>query len=453
MSNKLLLAASAVALLTTSPAFAAEDVNLESLHAEIQAMRQAYESKIEQLEQKVETLSAQQSQTAAQVTAIEPAAGENVPPATSKRRVSDNSFNPEIGVILQGKYQSFSETEGEFAGFAIGEEAERGQEGFGIDETELNFSASVDNLFRGSATIALHEHGGGTEVEIEEAYVETMALPHGLNAKAGRFFSELGYLNSHHAHADDFADRPLPNRAFLDGNYGDDGVQISAVLPTDFYSEIGGGVFRGNDFPGGGADGNDIGSWTAYGRVGGDMGDNASWRLGLSTLQVDGAERSANEGAVTFNGDSSLYIADARLTYAPTGNAKDQEIILQGEYFYRDEDGTYNDTDAGTGIVAYDDNQSGWYAQGVYKFHPQWRVGTRYSQLYAGGVPAGLAGSALDDEGHDPWAASAMIDWSNSEFSRVRAQFNREELSGDNEDNQIILQYIMSLGAHGAHPF
>ena len=453
MSKKLLLAASAVAILTVSPAFAADDADLQALRAEIQAMKQAYESKIDQLEQKVESLTAQQNQTAAKVTAIEPAAGESLPPATSKRRIADNSFNPEIGVILQGKYQSFSEGSGEFAGFAVGEEAERGEEGLGIDETELNFSASVDNLFRGSATIALHEHDGSTEVEIEEAYVETMALPHGLNAKAGRFFQELGYLNSHHSHADDFADRPLPNRAFLDSNYGDDGVQISAVLPTDFYSEIGGGVYRGEDFPGGGADGNDIGSWTAYGRIGGDIGDNTSWRLGASTLQVDGAERSANEDMVVFDGDSSLYIADARLTYAPTGNAKDQEVILQGEYFYRDEDGTYDDMDVGTGAVAYDDNQSGWYAQGVYKFHPQWRAGARYSQLYAGEVPAGLSGSALDDGGHDPWAASAMVDWSNSEFSRVRAQFNREELSDGNEDNQIILQYIMSIGAHGAHPF
>ncbi len=452
MSKKLLLAASVAAIITASPALAG-DADLEALRNEIRAMQQAYESKINQLEQKVETLEAKQSQTAARVAATEPAAGGSAIPATSERRINDNSFNPEIGVILNGQYQSFSEGSSEFAGFAVGEEAERGEEGFGLGETELNFSANVDNLFRGSATVALHEHGGETEVEIEEAYVETTSLPYGLQAKAGRFFSELGYLNSHHSHADDFADRPLTNRAFLDGNYGDDGVQVSAVLPTDIYSEVGGGVYRGDDLPGGGADGNDIGSWTAYGRVGGDIGDNTSWRLGLSTLQVEGGERSANEDMVVFDGDSGLYIADARAVYAPTGNNAEQEIILQGEYFYRDEDGTYDDMDAGTGAVAYDDSQSGWYAQSVYKFHPKWRVGARYSQLYAGDVPAGLAGSALDDGGHNPWAATAMVDWTNSEFSRARVQFNREELSDGNEDDQIILQYIMSLGAHGAHAY
>lgn len=453
MSKKLLIAASALAILNVSPAFAANDADLDALRAEIAAMRDAYESKITQLENKVQNLETAQTQTTNTMAAIAPAAGNTDVPATSRRRINDNSFNPEIGVILQGKYKNFSEESGDIAGFAIGEEAERGDEGFGLGETELNFSANIDDKFRGSTTIALHEHGGETEVEIEEAYVETTALPYGLHAKAGRFFSELGYLNSHHSHADDFADRPLTNRAFLDGNYGDDGVQISTILPTDFYSEIGGGVYRGNDFPAGGADGNDIGSWTAYGRVGGDVGNNTSWRLGLSTLQSDGATRDANEDTVTFNGDSGLYIADARMVYAPTGNNAAQEIILQGEYFIRDENGTYEDSGAGTGAVGYNDSQSGWYAQGVYKFNPQWRVGARYSQLYAGGTPTALVGSALDSDGHDPWAAAAMVDWTNSEFSRARLQFNREELSDGQDDNQIVLQYIMSLGAHGAHAF
>jgi len=169
-------------------------------------------------------------------------------------------------------------------------------------------------------------------------------------------------------------------------------------------------------------------------------------------LQADGISRDAgHEGEeVNFSGDSSLYIADARAVYAPTGNNAEQELIFQGEYFIRDEDGSY---DVGAGGVDYDDSQSGWYAQSVYKFHPQWRVGARYSQLYAGDVPAGLVGTALDDEGHNPWAATAMVDWTNSEFSRVRAQFSREEVADGQDDNQFTLQYIMSLGAHGAHSY
>lgn len=452
MSKKLLLAATAAVLINSSPAFAASDSDLEALRAEIQAMRDAYETKIEQLESKVQNLESQQNVSVQKPEPKQPTAAPGAP-ATAQRTIRDTSFNPAVGVVLNGKYNNFSEKEGDIAGFAIGEEGERAEEGLGIDETELNFSANVDDKFRGSATIALHEHEGETEVEIEEAYAATTALPAGIEIKAGRFFSELGYLNSHHSHADDFADRPLPNRAFLDGNYGDDGIQVSAVLPTPIYTEIGAGGFRGDDFPAGGADGNDVGAWTAYGRVGGDVGDKTSWRLGLSTLQADGISRDANEDEVNFSGDSSLYIADARAVYAPTGNNAEKEIIFQAEYFVRDEDGTYEDSDAGTGAIAYDDSQSGWYAQTVYKFHPQWRVGARYSQLYAGDIPAGLIGSALDDGGQDPWSATAMVDWTNSEFSRIRAQFSREEVAQDQEDNQFTLQYIMSLGAHGAHNY
>jgi hypothetical protein len=46
-----------------------------------------------------------------------------------------------------------------------------------------------------------------------------------------------------------------------------------------------------------------------------------------------------------------------------------------------------------------------------------------------------------------------MIDWSPSEFSRIRLQFARDYSRADATDNQVFLQYIASLGAHGAHKF
>ena len=45
-----------------------------------------------------------------------------------------------------------------------------------------------------------------------------------------------------------------------------------------------------------------------------------------------------------------------------------------------------------------------------------------------------------------------MLDYSNSEFSRLRLQYNRDE-SQPQIDHQWLLQYTMSLGAHGAHRF
>ncbi|PIR34232.1 MAG: hypothetical protein COV36_01210 [Alphaproteobacteria bacterium CG11_big_fil_rev_8_21_14_0_20_44_7] len=448
--KKLTLAAStAVALVAFgNVANAADNSELDALRAEVQQMKNLYEGKIEALETKISKLETKK---------VEVATTEKSVPASSGRTVLGNEFNPSIGVILNGQYSTFSNNNSEISGFAVGEEGERGSEGFGVDHTELNFSANVDDVFYGSVTAAIAEHEGSTEVELEEAYIQTLAgagLPQGASIKAGRALWTLGYLNEHHSHSDDFADRPLPYRVFLDGAYNDDGLEFSYVLPTeDFYSEIGGGVFAGNDSPFGGSDGEGINAWTAYARVGGDVGDNTSWRVGASTLQGEAGSRTSNEDMVEFIGDSDLYIADARLVYAPTGNNAEQEVILQGEYFWRSEDGTYEDMDAGSPVTAFDDSTSGWYGQAVYKFAPQWRIGGRYSQLYSADTPAGLAGTALDAAGYDPKAYTAMLDWTNSEFSRVRLQANREELANGQDDNQFLVQYIMSLGAHGAHKY
>jgi hypothetical protein len=43
-----------------------------------------------------------------------------------------------------------------------------------------------------------------------------------------------------------------------------------------------------------------------------------------------------------------------------------------------------------------------------------------------------------------------MVDWSPSEFSRLRLQYARDD-SREDTDDQVYLQYIMTLGAHGVH--
>ncbi|MDA0664473.1 MAG: hypothetical protein O3B08_16785, partial [Proteobacteria bacterium] len=359
----------------------------QAILAELRAMKQAYESRIATLENKLRGMEAAKS-SGAQNAAAKPA---------TTRTIRDNSFNPSIGIILNGKAASYSQDSSNIAGFGVGEEGERGKEGLSIDESELNFSANIDDKFYGSLTTAIVREGSEDKIELEEAYIQTLpdaGLPDGSRIKAGRAFWTLGYLNEHHAHADDFADRPLPYRAYLNKAYNDDGIEISYVLPTDFYSEIGGGIFRGDDFPFGGSTGG-FDTFSAFARIGGGIGDNQSWRLGAYTLRGNATSRATGEGAVTFNGDTNLYAADLRYTWTPTGNAKNQELILQAEFFHRDEEGRYTDTGNSTGTVAYDEGSSGWYTQAVYKFAPSWRLGARYSELLAADVPAGLVGSAL----------------------------------------------------------
>jgi len=436
--------AALINLLVNTTAYASSDSEIDAMKAEIQSMRQSYESRIAELESKLSKIESEKETTK------RAAAPASAPTASA------NSFNPAIGMVLNGAYSAFSQKNSGIPGFAVPGEGARRAEGLKLGESELNFSSNVDDKFRGNLTASYVSEDGNDHLEIEEAFVETlpgMGLPTGMNVKAGRALWTLGYLNEQHTHADDFADRPLPYRVFLNNAYNDDGAEVTYVLPTDFYSEIGGGVFRGSDYPFGNASGSSAGAWSVFARVGGDIGDNQNWRAGGSVLSGNTDARTSNQDAVKFTGDTRLYVADLRYTWSPTGNPQEQEVLLQGEYFWRNEEGAYNDVATATGDVAFDDHTNGWYIQGVYKFLPQWRVGYRYSRLKSPDIPIGLLNSALDSGGHNPDAHAVMADWTNSEFSRVRLQYNHEELSPSQDDDQILLQYIMSIGAHGAHKY
>jgi hypothetical protein len=97
-----------------------------------------------------------------------------------------------------------------------------GERSFSLGESEMTLAASVDPYFTGQLTVAIT---GEDEIEVEEAFFRTLALPAGLIAKGGRFFSGFGYLNEVHAHAWDFADQPLVYQAFFSNQRSQDGVR------------------------------------------------------------------------------------------------------------------------------------------------------------------------------------------------------------------------------------
>ena len=434
---KIIIHITLIFYLLMNVAFANNHTKNNLFQKELNKIKNSYEKRISNLEKKLNTNNL--------------VINENL-----NKKIYNNNFNPSIGIILNGQYSNFSKETSEIAGVAIGEEGERGNERFSIGESELNFASNIDDKFFGSMAAAIVREDGSDKIELEEAFIRTspaFGLPTGLEIKAGRAFWDLGYLNSHHTHTDDFSDRPLPYRVFLNKSFNDDGMHISYILPTDFYLEIGGGQFRGDDFPFGGGDG--TGSYSAYSKIGGDIGRNQNWRFGLSTLAGEAKNgRETEEGEVKFIEDSKLYISDLRYVFAPTGNIKNQELTLQGEYFHRSEKGTYieDPTETSTNF-AFDDNNSGWYVQTTYKFKPQFRIGLRYSELLSHDTPIGLADTIVDSNNYDPKSYTAMFDWTNSEFSRIRLQYNHEELSKNHHDNQFIVQYVMSFGAHSTHKY
>ena len=107
---------------------------------------------------------------------------------------------------------------------------------------------------------------------------------------------------------------------------------------------------------------------------------------------------------------------------------------------------------AGLSPTSYKNDQQGWYAQAVYQPKNQWRFGGRVDALSSGNPGSDFDNTLLASPSSDPRRYTVMADWANSEFSRLRLQFTRDE-AGPVDDNQLGLQYIYSIGAHGAHSF
>jgi hypothetical protein len=381
--------------------------------------------------------------------------------STAGRVTSESAFNPAISLILGGTYGSLQQDPALPAtGFAMNPNPGH-ERGFNLGESEMGITANIDANHRGAVTLALDPAGG---VSVENAFVQNNALGNGLNLKFGRYFSGLGYLNEQHAHAWDFADQPLVYATLWENQLAEDGVQLKWLAPTDMFIEVGGEAGKGRGFPGTDRAKNGSGAGVLFAHVGDDIGIEHSWRAGASlhkTHRVDAEsadvpDLSSNLVTNLFTGDSQTTGLDFVWKYSPNGNTANRYVKLQGEYFQRKESGalTYDTATANT-TDSFSVTQSGWYVQSVAQFMPHWRVGLRYDQLDSGTAKVGAANAAnvISNYGYTPKRTTLMVDYSPSEFSRVRVQLAQDESRRGLADKQLFVQYSMSLGAHGAHPY
>ncbi|MBI5330874.1 MAG: hypothetical protein HZB71_09705 [Betaproteobacteria bacterium] len=421
------------------PAFAVSEADLQTLRAELAQLKSAYETRLKDLESRL-------------------ARAEERPAPASNAATPARTLNPEIALVLSGVYTNLTQNPANYriTGFAPGGEIGPGNRGFNLSESELGLAANIDERFRGSLTFAL---APDNTVSTEEAYLQTTAMPHGLSLKAGRFLSGIGYLNEHHAHTWDFVDAPLAYQAFLGGQFGDDGVQLKWLAPTEQFLELGLEMGRGRNFPGTNQDKNGLGSGALSLHTGSDLGRDQSWRGGVSWLASSPRGRTWEEnnlaGAAVnnrFTGQSRLWLADFIWKWQPEGRRT--SLKVQGEYLHRRESGslTYDTAGAASSDV-YRTVQSGGYLQGVYQFLPAWRIGLRQDWLDTGTISLGSNAANLAAPAFRPAKTSLMLDWNPSEFSRIRLQYAQDQSRQGLTDNQLFLQYQMSLGAHPAHAY
>lgn len=374
---------------------------------------------------------------------------------------AEPAFNPNMMLVLSGGYAgSQFEPSSPATGFAMNPHPFR-ERGFNLGESELALWANIDTQYRGTATFALDPAGG---LSVENAFVQTSSLGEGFSLKFGRFFSGLGYLNAQHAHVWDFADQPLVYATFWGNQLGDDGVQLKWLAPTETYIEFGAELGKGRGFPGSDTPQNRSGANTLFAHVGSDIGIEQSWQVGLSLHRTRAIDRisdnvpdlNGNFVSNAFSGSSRTVGLDFVWKYAPNGNAHERQLKLQAEFFRRTEQGllTY-DTAVANIADTYTVTQNGWYVQGVYQFSPSWRSGLRYDRLDPGTAQIGAAnvGNLISQYAYQPKRVSWMLEYSASEFSRLRLQWARDESRQGLSGNQVMVQYIMSMGAHGAHAF
>jgi hypothetical protein len=461
----------ALALCLAADVHAATDADLAAIRDEVRQMKESYEARIDALERRLkdaETAAARASAPVpasgiAAAAAPEAAVAVSAPAPASPGTGGLSAFNPAISAVLQGAYANFSQDPNKYAiaGFAPSGDIVPAKRGFNLAESELSLSANVDDKVYGNLIFSLTPEN---TVSVEEAYGLFTAVPYGIAPKFGRFLSSIGYLNDQHQHVWDFYDAPLVYQAFLGGQYQNNGLQVKWIAPTDTFLEFGAEVGSGESFPGNGRNKNGVGDGTAYVHAGGDIDNSNSWRTGLSYLQTAAKDRdytstdaAGNDALVAFSGRSRVAIADFVWKWAPNGNAHERNFKLQGEYFWRRERGdlTY-DRDGTLGLTQnadYRSSQSGWYLQGVYQFMPYWRVGLRYDRLDPGHADYGANAAFLATPSFNPQRTSVMFDYTPSEFSRIRLQLAQDRTRPGVTDNELFLQYILTLGAHGAHRY
>ena len=448
-----------VFLILPTLAPAADDV--AALHAELQALKNDYSARVDALEARIkqlETANAAAADAAASLAAAPPPPVDNAPAiATPASGGGANAFNPSISVILGGTYTSASRDPADWniAGFTpAGDEIGPGDRSFNLGESELTVAANVDPYFSAQLTASIT---GENEIEVEEAFVRSSALPDGFTAKLGRFFSGVGYLNEVHAHAWDFIDQPLAYQAMFGGQFTQNGAQVKWIAPTDVFLEFGAEAGNGDAFPGNHRDRNGLNGTALFAHVGGDVGSYASWRAGASWLETHADDRNDDDVLLSgFTGDSRTWVADAVFKWAPSPR---RQLKVQGEYLRREEHGAFTFDPAGLAVPAlYDNTQSGWYLQSVYQFAARWRAGVRYDSLDSGDprflALAGAPDFSPFELARHPERISAMLDWNPSEFSRLRLQYDIDDARDDGNDDHVIrLQYLFGIGAHGAHKY
>ncbi len=315
---------------------------------------------------------------------------------------------------------------------------------FEMHETELGFQAIVDPYARADFFLSFSEHG----VDVEEGYITFTGLPAGFVVRAGKMRAAFGKVNAMHNHVLPWIDRPLVNFNLVGGEDGidDAGISVEHILPAPkgIFLDLTGQVFRGDsgtpESPLFASTRRSDVSTVAHLRGYGDLSESTNLDLGLSYSRGHngsgfgpGFQPGFPQIPPPVGSDfvTNLYGYDATLRWKPLRRAIYHSFIFRNE-------GVWSQRQQ----LPFTQRSFGTYASADYQFARRWFVGGRYDYSQR------PTNQNLIDKGF-----STLLTYWPSEFAQIRGQFRRTQYGEGNQANELLMQTIFVIGAHGAHPF
>ena len=423
----------------------AQEPAVDSLRAELERLR----ARVDSLEQVVDSLRAAGADTteaadelSALRAAAAAAAGEAVADTTEDRgprqfvgrQRSQQALNPELTVT------------GDVFGFVDLDEPDH--QNFVPREFELSFQSALDPYTLAKIFVGYHLPGGeiapfghgheeegpaeGGEAEeaghghagsfaVEEGYLQWRGLPGGFNVKAGRFRQSFGTLNRWHPHALPGQSYPLPYIAFFgEEGLAQSGVGVHWLAPFsgfgtwEVWTEV---TTSGNDILFGEAV-----TPSVLGRI------NAFFDLTRSTyfeLGVNYITGPDHAGADAFG--TRVGGADFTLSWRPPERGKYREATLRGGV-------VYGEIGPETGALG---EARGGFVNAEYRLGQRWLVGGRYEYTE----------NPLEPD-HAAWLAGPTVTWWQSEWVRLRLEFDYLDRGEGEPLRLLVLQTTFAMGPH-----
>ena len=256
------------------------------------------------------------------------------------------------------------------------------------------------------AQLAIGAHGSDP-VHVEAAWLQARGFSPALDwtVGAGRQRPSLGKVMTRSGHLDRFGLMPLAKQALTDGDWIDDGAELSVkrqAAGVDWTVDA--GVWRGRSFPGGAASSanpavhlgavghHDAGEWAVDAFVAQlkpqARGSRIFSATGAHTHAAPVCDASLN-GVVCFDGRSRLSGISAQW------EGRTLPITLTGAMLWRTEHGALASRN---GLGQYDGRNRGEWLQGVWRMSPAWEAGVRLERLKANQSLVGAGASLVAAE-------------------------------------------------------